>query len=62
MKKVAFILASMLVLMISGCSEGASSVASTQVDDGSGSESVVNGVTGVRGLTEFPAVPAIPES
>ena len=62
MKKVAFILASMLVLTISGCSEGASSVASAQVDDGAGSENVVNGVTGIRGLTQFPAVPAIPES
>ena len=60
MKKVILILASMLVLMVSGCGEGSSSVTTnTQtVTDTTNTQDV----TDVRGLTQFSAVPAIPES
>lgn len=58
MKKVAFILASLLVIMFAGCSEGSSSSSVSDLGD-----STTNIETStVRGLTEFPAVPALPES
>jgi len=62
MKKVAFILASLLVIMLSGCGEGSTSSASSQIDNGTSGTVSNNVVKDVKGLTEFPAVPAIPES
>ena len=63
MKKVTFILASMLVVMLSGCGGGTASSVSedknvnkTPVTDGK------NSVNEVKGLTQFPSVPALPES
>ena len=58
MKKVAFIIASMLVVMVSGCGGGtSSSVSDTQIVNST--DGVVNDI---QGLTQFPAVPAVPES
>jgi len=69
MKKVTFILASMLVVVLSGCGGGTSSSTSTlsnaNVDTTSGGNEVKTEsgvVKDVRGLTQFPAVPAVPES
>lgn len=74
MKKVAFILASLLVIMFAGCSEGSSSSgvsdlgdSTTNIETSTNDEltevnAEINGVTGISGLTDFPAVPALPES
>ena len=63
MKKVAFILASLLVIMFAGCGEGSSSSAASSVSDTTTNTGTsTNVVTDVKGLTEFPAVPALPES
>ena len=60
MKKITFILATMLVVMLSGCGEGSSS--SSTEDGVNGAVNNNRAVQGVKGLTEFPAVPAIPAS
>jgi ABC-type Fe3+-citrate transport system substrate-binding protein len=64
MKKVAFILAGLLVtMMVVGCGEsGSSSSAGTStIDDGSPQTTTDNQAEGVQGLSKFPPVPAIPE-
>ncbi len=72
MKKVTYILAGLLVMLFVGCggeAGSASSGVSTQAEDAV--EAVKNDtnayvsnniVKNVKGLTQFPAVPAIPES
>lgn len=63
MKKVAFILASLLVIMFAGCGEGSSTSAVSDLGDSTTNIGTsTNVVTDVKGLTQFPAVPAIPES
>ena len=68
MKKVAFILAGLLVMMFAGCGEGSSSSGAANGgtppagNNGTNPNTGNNVVDDVRGLTQFPAVPAIPES
>ena len=66
MKKVAFSLAALLVMMLVGCSDGSSSsgaVSLPSAEDTTTQENsdTTNTVEGVKGLSQFPAVPAIPE-
>jgi outer membrane lipoprotein SlyB len=64
MKKVAFSVAAIVVMMLVGCSDGSSSsgaVNTPSANDTTANASDTNTVEGVRGLTQFPAVPAIPE-
>jgi len=65
MKKVVFILASMLVIMLSGCGGGSASSATTSDSANVDNTNLGGGVSttkDVKGLTQFPSVPALPES
>ena len=59
MKKVAFIMAGLLAIMLAGCGEGSSTSSTTVQDIGT---EVNTDTSEVAGLSQFPAVPTIPES
>jgi len=62
MKKIAFTLAGLLVIMLTGCGEGSStSSPTTQNVNNNGTPPATSNPVDARGLTQFPAVPAIPE-
>lgn len=70
MKIIAFIFASFMIIIMTGCGGGSSSSGSSESSSSSSPEIVVEipdtgsgslTLTGVRGLSNFPAVPAIPE-
>jgi outer membrane lipoprotein SlyB len=63
MKKLTLILASVTLLALVGCGSGSSSAASITTEVGTSAPTTTsNTVEGIKGLTQFPAVPAVPES
>ncbi len=61
MKKIALTLAGLLVIMLTGCEEGSSTSNPTTQNVDNGTPPVTSNPVNARGLTQFPAVPAIPE-
>jgi len=63
-RKVVFVLASMLVVMLSGCGNQLDSSATNDADISANSnhENSAENTEEIQGLSQFPVVPALPES